>query len=531
MNCIYKDCPKYPEFRCHCTNITKMICYFHLPEHIRDTSSDHHPYKLSLASEEITKSLVIEALMEAKKKSQSGLKTLISSFADLQNHLGKIFSAAFQELKNFSNEIEGLKNMIINTPDSLPDSNIKKTLSLTSELAKYECENWKLIIINPIIDNIYKLLSELKLVNIDMSYLYDSNKNTNYDEFYSKTIDLKSSFNPSIYPMRQSCLAERSPVYIPPKKLLCSKNHECIWSPFAPFYIYNQTKSFSIQCNLCNNCFSKSCWQCLICKTYICENCSYKKGIACPKLVCKKNHELKYRSDINSYYKNKGLGHGYTCKNCLLRKLDSHWHCRECDYDICTECGSNSGFRPLKKSITCNNGHSLKLEVIEDIEFQTIQSCNSCKCPGFGLIYSCNQCCYLICEECFKIQNGPMAYHPSVMCFSSHFLNWAEKITYNCRYCFKSINEGYICKQCAFGMCGECAMIITELFIKDTLKTHGKASHPMLWVEKPWIKFSMNDFVCRICCATFSKAGIFACIKCEFFLCLRCNNESSQKTG
>ncbi|OMJ69953.1 hypothetical protein SteCoe_32180 [Stentor coeruleus] len=524
MHCIFMNCSKYPEFRCDCKTTPTMICSLHLVDHIKDKSLNHRLYQIN-TFEEATKKIVIQALIKAKKACQIGLKILISSFTDLQKHLENVLISALQELNVISNELNGLINTIINTPDQLPESNIKKTLSLCYELANYECDTWELIKINPTIDNIQKSLSELKLVTIDMSYLYSLNRNIDYDELYNKTIELKPSSKPNTSNLLiQNYFSSSNSQYFSSKKLLCPKNHEYIWNPFAPFHVYQKTISFSIKCEECQNWFSKSCWHCHTCEKFICEKCSYEMGIVCPKLVCNQNHELKYRSDINSYYKNKSLGYGYTCKKCFLRKKDSHWHCRECDYDICTECGSEAGFRSLKKKLTCKNRHNLTQ--VNDFTYETKQNCSNCKSSTFKLAYTCDECNYLICEECYEIQKNPMAYHPSVICMNSHFLNWAEGISYKCRYCFKYIDEGYLCKQCNFFMCGECAIIISENFFNDILKVHGKANHPILWVEKPWIKFSMNEIFCNICCKGYSSVGIFACVNCKYFLCLRCFNNS-----
>jgi hypothetical protein len=137
-------------------------------------------------------------------------------------------------------------------------------------------------------------------------------------------------------------------------------------------------------------------------------------------------------------------------------------------------------------------------------------------------------CCYYQCENCYLTLKNPTAFHPSIMCPNSHFLNWAEKMLYSCPCCEITQEKGYTCKQCNFVMCGDCAIILIEYHMKNDIKVHGQQKHILMWIQKPWEIYDRDTFFCFNCQKIFKKVGIFYCNQCEIFVCLKCYHDPNR---
>ncbi|OMJ92668.1 hypothetical protein SteCoe_4544 [Stentor coeruleus] len=519
-----------PEFQCNCKNFTKLLCKMHLSEHVSDPSAIHNPYILNINPQESTSKIIIKALIKEKQNCELSIRNIATTFESLQKQLEITLKKHLKELTSFSKDVDNLIITILNHSENIVDGNLKKTLRLSSELAKIECEKWKIVNIKGNVDIITKSIKDLSLVDINLSWIYGSEEN-----FNDLTTSKSTQFKPQIPIVRQpqENIARKS---VPVKsnniivaKMTCPNNHEYKWNPYAPHLSFSTKGNYDLECTVCERKFSKSCWRCQICNIYACEQCSNAIGIPCPKLVCLNKHELVYRSDVNSYYESKGLGNGYSCKNCNKRKTDSHWHCRSCNYDICTECGRTAGFAPVSKPPICSNNHNLSTIVIDILTWSSSQHiCTICKSSAAGLVYYCQKCSYFQCEDCYILLRNPIAYHPSVMCRNSHYLNWSNEISYKCPYCFDEKNEGFMCKQCDFPMCGECSMILIEIFMEGKIKYHGEEKHILKWAQKPWTIISMNEFQCLLCENLFSNVGMFACKLCKLFICLRCFDDPNK---
>lgn len=566
MNCSYLKCPNKPEFQCDCKNFVKFLCKIHLPEHISDQSSIHNPYNLSITQQENTSNIIIKTLLKEKQNCQLNIKNLVSSFTSLQKQLDITLKSHLKELISFSKDLDSLIITILQYPEKIVDGNLKRTLGKNSALAKIECEKWKIVNIKGSVENISKSIKDLSLVDIDMSWIYGLE-----DDFNDLMVSKSTSFSPQIPVVKQPQVPvakqpqvpvakqpqvpvvkqpqvpvvkqPQIPATRPPQenmirqsvpvrsnqvitaKMTCPNNHEYKWTPYAPHFSFLTKKSYDLECSLCEREFSKSCWRCQTCNIYACEQCSNAIGIPCPKLVCSNKHELVYRGDVNEYYESKGLGNGYACKNCFKRKTDSHWHCRSCNYDICTECGRTAGFDPFTKPPVCTNNHNLNTIVIDNLTWSSHHICAICKSSATGLVYFCIICSYYQCEYCYILLRNSISYHPSVMCPNSHFLNWAREISYKCPYCLEQKDDGYWCRQCDSTMCGDCSMILVMIFMENQRKIHGQEKHVLTWIQKPWTIFSMNEFNCLICKDEFSNVGMFACKACMVFVCLRCFND------
>ena len=174
----------------------------------------------------------------------------------------------------------------------------------------------------------------------------------------------------------------------------------------------------------------------------------------------------------------------------------------------------------------CKNSHPLKEDNLVAMRIGNVilgMSCDCCKENFVGKYYTCNQCKYSICPECYTFLTYPAAGHPVLRCAGSHLLRWAPTAEFVCDYCTKKIcQERFRCKECNFDVCSECSEILVSLMMKPEKKTHGNTNHSLRWNPHLTVKTGGNPVQCRSCLLRFSKVGMYSCDQCDNFYCALC---------
>ena len=270
-----------------------------------------------------------------------------------------------------------------------------------------------------------------------------------------------------------------------------------------------------------------------MCKYDLCEACGLSAGAGCPKLKCNNNHELLWNSDACMYYESKGKGHNFLCKQCNARKDETHWHCRQCEYDICQSCGLQQNYPALTVSITCPNSHSLQEETQKTLllrhQLRDI-SCGRCQNSIAWKCYICEQCRYVICGDCHYFLESPAAGHPVIRCDAAHLLRWVGKGRFTCNYCEETKSEErYRCEKCDFDMCAQCSNALLGLILRNKGITHVVQNHQFYWNPKP--RSNRGEPVqCNGCGVRVRRGGMFFCLPCSKYYCvLCCDNPNRRK--
>ena len=190
-------------------------------------------------------------------------------------------------------------------------------------------------------------------------------------------------------------------------------------------------------------------------------------------------------------------------------------------WDIISENVKNFSSSPF-----CEKGHSMNyVNAFEKIR------CGFCR----GEIvkgWSCPECALSVCQICQEWFSNSLA-DTSILCLRSHRMRRSQKL--NEYYLKKFLNEEYTCRTCntfpkGTGLhCYSCIFDMCENCMK-TVETQptGKCSngHSLSWTHDLCVKneekYNRCEFRCEKCRESYLGGGGFACMPCEFYLCLRC---------
>ena len=125
------------------------------------------------------------------------------------------------------------------------------------------------------------------------------------------------------------------------------------------------------------------------------------------------------------------------------------------------------------------------------------------------------------------------------MCLESHMLRKTEDLknyylnrfltsNYTCRTCNKYPHGiGYHCRHCVFDICLDCESIIVNKIVQNNCLK----GHLLVWIhdlcKKIQDKYSVCKFRCEVCQESFLGGGGYACIDCEFYTCVKCENSTA----
>ncbi|OMJ76877.1 hypothetical protein SteCoe_23648 [Stentor coeruleus] len=450
-SCSRLNCSEKAKFECICRNERKYYCQADLITHLGDTSTTHTTKSLVSEDKSAVQREVLTALTNIKDRIKEEKKKILFDFSRIISQLEERGRTVSRNMSDYEKSLEKAINDVKTNPDAIPNSNLKKTLSMTLEEAKAECLKWELINVTLNSNGMKIVIEEWATIVSDIDYLF-----TNKTDIKSSQQKKMNSEYPSFIPPKERVLERTnsgianefnsgrvsvnpmSPVILNPTQgpetnrrdivLKCKNKHDLRWMTTVPFLYYKKSRSFWIQCDKCSKTFSSSCWHCDSCNYDLCEFC----GGAGLKLKCDSNHELLWRPEANMFYEFKGKGHNFSCKNCRSLKNEAHWHCRQCEFDLCQNCGSEKGQAPLSSGAKCSNGHGLIKSDIRIANVGGLILMPKCKCCGNnfeGDCYLCQQCNYIICPDCNTFYNYPVAGHPIFRCQLSHLLHWSSSWT------------------------------------------------------------------------------------------------------
>lgn len=224
----------------------------------------------------------------------------------------------------------------------------------------------------------------------------------------------------------------------------CKSNHPLAWTTDGTGYAMGV---FS-----CDGCRSSSqCaggrWCCPGCKFDICPKCRpapiHKK--------CKKNHPLAWNHESAGY----AMGI-FSCDNCHKSSQCSNgkWSCHECKYDICTNC------RAPKAHGSCKKMHPLAWTMDASGYAMGVFSCDGChkssQCPTGR--WNCKECKYDICTNCRAPEPYASCKGNHPLSWTSEASGYPMGV-FSCDGCHKSnqcANGRWCCKPCKYDVCPNC---------------------------------------------------------------------------
>jgi hypothetical protein len=548
--CSRLNCPESPSFECVCRSERKLFCNNDLILHLQDTSITHSPQPMAKTTDPRVLALLISTLESCRSEVQSQKKQVMEDFSRSLLALEERGKAVLRQLSDYEKNLAKAISDLKTAPNALCESNMKKTLSLSFADAQSECQSWTPCQLSLNSQELKTSIRQWADISEDFEYIFTtkakpapprskSTVDSAYPAFRPEKVDLKGPEEAKTF-VHASSLKSPPPAdppnprhSVPPspassaKTLTCSKKHPLTWSTTVPFQYFNQSKSFWIECDGCHKSFSSSCWHCAECSFDLCENCGNSQGKPAPKLKCDKNHELLWRPETDMYYEFKQQGHNFRCRECRGTKDQAHWHCRSCDYDICQDCGVNHNYNPLTGKIKCKAGHPLvqtATRVASIGGMILVPKCSCCSQQFNGDAFTCGQCNYMICPDCYRFFTFPTAGHPIFRCQSGHLLRWAPTSQFSCDSCMGTFTqERYRCKECNADMCMRCANIMMDLVMENPSKTHGPNNHPLVWTMNPG-----GPTDCGKCGQTIRRIGMYRCKECPSAYCMLCYNDPNR---
>ena len=307
--------------------------------------------------------------------------------------------------------------------------------------------------------------------------------------------------------------------------LVCNNNHALSWSYTNAIQQFEKTKNYWINCNGCMTQYTTPGWSCVQCDFNLCESCGIMQGHAAPKLKCRKDHPLRWRCDTSIYYESLGGSPNHTCSFCGISDSRSNWHCRECNYDICFDCGRSSNVKSPMIRIRCAK-HNLDYSLIMiEKPRPGIKStfCMKCSQRFEGKAYKCNSCTDIMCKKCRDLQVMSLPGHPVISCTESHILRWGNLITFVCNMCRKTlVAKRFACQKCEFDMCSNCSYLLEDITIGN-YEGKSKCGHKQTYVLVSPENWATGRIQCKQCGLMFSdEAGLLFCNTCTNYCCLGC---------
>ncbi|OMJ66843.1 hypothetical protein SteCoe_36173 [Stentor coeruleus] len=190
----------------------------------------------------------------------------------------------------------------------------------------------------------------------------------------------------------------------------------------------------------------------------------------------------------------------------------------------------SSNVKGFADSPYCEKNH-----IMTYIDVSTKSKCVYCR---YEVIkgWTCLECkisTCMICQEYYSNSTIDEAY--KIMCFKSHNMRKVIKINdyymsrflnskYTCRTCNQTPDDGtgLHCFLCIFDMCFNCSKSVCE----DKYLAHCPNGHEVLWVyelcAKILEKYERFNFRCETCGESYMGGGAFACLSCEYYVCVPC---------
>ena len=522
MNCSALNCKNPPTVQCICNNERKFFCAVDLSKHITNYPSMQHQTTAIINEDQNSKAVVLNKLNELIARINKNKIDLTEDFSRIVSCLETKFFHTLKELEGISKSLKIFIDKIESDPNLLGDCRLKRVLFSNISVARQELQIWDSIYNFSI--NSYDLESSIKNyanITIDLEYLYSENE--------LKVIGSNSNISHESSIIRNDYInnSSNSQSELYRSKDMCLMGHDLKWSAISLLIKNEKDNLLLINCSKCNNSFSSACWVCSkCCEFYLCERCGSSENIKTKAFKCGNNHNLIWRPDACAQYEIEGKGKRFKCRACNKVMNEPSWNCKQCDYDVCQACGSNTfGQSPYFQKPKCKLNHTLT-KVNADI-INNSRSCDICSRNFIGESYFCKICDYSVCSGCFSYFEKPCAGHPILKCMQMHLMRWEVPERFQCDSCYENLLQAhYQCKQCNFDICLECSNMLVKNAIKPENKTHGENMHPLKWSSKP--EDSENSISsCSECNLRF-KTGMYCCTMCRNKYCIRCYDNPKQ---
>jgi thiol-disulfide isomerase/thioredoxin len=179
----------------------------------------------------------------------------------------------------------------------------------------------------------------------------------------------------------------------------------------------------------------------------------------------------------------------------------------------------------------CQKGH-----LMDCVAAAEKSPCGCCKTEIISG-WKCTECNLTLCQMCEEwVCTSSLCESPDLICLNSHSLRMTSGLDdyylkrflsakYTCRTCNDYPDgQGYHCRSCFFDVCTKCSKRISNISSMD--KGFCNNQHGINWVPdlctKLMEKFKVCKFRCEDCEESFTGGGAYACIECEYYICVCC---------
>lgn len=500
-------CSKLAEFKCQCKSETQYFCSICAPDHIKDINIRHKLQTISTTINEPSRRALILYIKD-NIKSIKVIRTSISAeLTKAVSLLQKQASIAFRGLMILNKNLKSLLVTINTSPQYISKWNIKRILSQNPQETAKELSSLKLfsVILNT------EALATSWITFEDNYEMFTVPKIPEYIPLQASSI---KTGHISLLPDHPRSRMRASKI----SALFCKINHKLVWSYSVLLECFLIKGPGKVQCNMCSKKISKPCWHCSECFYEVCEECGNSQGVASPKIVCDKGHELFWKCTSVIKYKTLSSINIHQCNKCYIEINCPSWHCDLCNFNLCKLCASEKGALPIEIKDKCILKHILKPK-----KFKFEVKCNGCSNKIKYANNSCDICDYKICEVCSKFLNQEIAQDPILSCHKGHLLRWSDYADYTCDVCARKFeSSSFYCKTCDLDVCYECSDYLeyvnrNNVGCKDMNGHQLERSNFVRSGSMPKISY------CYSCDYRLtSNCLVFSCLPCQTYICILC---------
>lgn len=470
-----------------------------------------------LSNKEFLQCLSIESIphYEASRALKFQISLLENISKELFEDLVHTTRSITDKYNRFSIEIMKMKKelvndsyLLLNNPQALKEGELKRKYNSNPNDTYALINNFAIIKKEHNILNIHEQINNWFSIELDFSLL-DENKSA---ITISSALDSKN------------------------QNIQCNNFHYLNWGLVGLFRIFLKKRGkLFVKCNFCKQKLSKACWNCPECLYFVCKECARKKGLQSRSLKCVEHHELVWKCDVLSYYNyffnlNK---ENWKCDVCNVLKVNAHWHCESCTFDICESCILNLNYSSWSVPLISFSGNFyMKIELVDGKSI----TCFLCKESIITDYYIDPYLNYSVCQKCAVYSPDESPGHPIISCSNFHILRWTKKLGYKCNLC-RVNDEGYVfyCFLCKYYMCSKCSRFLENNLInkKDFFSSacitnsYDKENHLLKWTK---LKSSIKQqIICNYCRANVNiDTTLLECYECKLYVCINCISKFTQ---
>ncbi|OMJ96169.1 hypothetical protein SteCoe_352 [Stentor coeruleus] len=525
-------CSAVAKFECHCKAQIQYFCSNCSSKHIEIPNLAHKLQTISIAINDLSSSALINFIKDSLNNINT-IKTSISAkmhkiFLALQGHA----NTALKGISLLRKNLKSLLNILINSPQNICEWNIKRILAQDLQDTIEDLSTWELYSVN------------FNIEAFEIPWVIFENN-------YENCVSYKK-LEPS-YDMK-SMIKAKQPIKPAEKNKISSIEIKEIFTEENKLEINKRLE---------------------------------RKELV---LYCEKNHKLVWSYIVPLEYFLLRGNRIVQCNFCGKEFSRPCWHCSQCVFDVCEECGTNQGIACPK--LVCDNGHELlwKCTVAENYKSASNNNswrCNNCRCLKSTSSWNCNQCKYDICQQCafkkevppielkskcilnhnliqekhigkykckscsdyimnighscficnfhvcvkcFKNYNLDIPQNPILSCFNKHLLRWNTQRQFGCNACARNMQSSFHCMSCNYDLCFACADYLEDVVRLNIIRTDNN-KHQLM---ERFMLSGSNNYVssCGSCNKQFVLNNlVFSCEICKFYICITCfkNNRVTQK--